>query len=74
MSDIQSTERDARCAAPAVSGEPGIAQPAFQRTELIAGHGMMRRLADTRVLVVGVGGVGSWCVESLVRTGWGTSP
>lgn len=43
----------------------------FQRTELIAGMEMMERLAATRVLVVGVGGVGSWCVEALVRTGVG---
>ncbi len=31
----------------------------------------MQRLANARVIIFGVGGVGSWCAESLVRTGIG---
>ncbi len=43
----------------------------FSRINLVAGAEMMSRLADARVLVFGVGGVGSWCVEALARTAVG---
>ena len=44
---------------------------AMSRIALLAGDEMMQRLADTRLTVFGVGGVGSWCVEALARSGIG---
>lgn len=41
------------------------------RTEALLGADGMRRLASTRVLIFGVGGVGSWCAEALIRSGLG---
>jgi len=41
----------------------------FQRAELLLGSEVMERMAQQRVIIFGVGGVGSWCAEALVRTG-----
>jgi len=41
----------------------------FDRTELLVGREAMERLQKARVILFGVGGVGSWCAEGLVRTG-----
>ena len=41
----------------------------FQRTEALLGTDAMERIREQRVILFGVGGVGSWCAESLVRTG-----
>lgn len=41
----------------------------FNRSELLLGKNAVRTIAQQRVLLVGVGGVGSWCAESLVRSG-----
>ncbi len=46
--------------------------PVFQRLELITGSAGIKALAKTRVIVFGIGGVGSWCAEALVRSGVGT--
>ena len=43
----------------------------FQRSLLLVGDEAMRRMADVRVLLFGVGGVGSWCAEALIRSGIG---
>jgi tRNA A37 threonylcarbamoyladenosine dehydratase len=47
----------------------GIEQGLFRRTELLLGNEAMDRLASVNVIIFGVGGVGSWCAESLVRSG-----
>ena len=41
----------------------------FNRTELLLGSEMMDVISAKRVIIFGVGGVGSWCAESLVRSG-----
>ena len=38
----------------------------------LVGEENMRRLAQAHVMVIGIGGVGSWAAESLVRSGIGT--
>lgn len=41
----------------------------FNRARLLLGDDNMRRIRDARVIIFGVGGVGSWCAESLIRSG-----
>ncbi|HHT90200.1 MAG TPA: tRNA threonylcarbamoyladenosine dehydratase [Firmicutes bacterium] len=43
----------------------------FDRTKLVLGAECLTRLASTKVAVVGVGGVGGYVVEALVRSGIG---
>jgi tRNA A37 threonylcarbamoyladenosine dehydratase len=45
--------------------------PAFHRLEILTGSQGLSRLRDTRVIVFGIGGVGSWAAEALVRSGIG---
>lgn len=41
----------------------------FHRTRLLLGDEALCRIGALRVIIFGVGGVGSWCAESLVRSG-----
>ena len=41
----------------------------FRRSELLLGDEAMQRISSKRVIIFGVGGVGSWCAESLIRSG-----
>jgi len=44
---------------------------AFSRTELLIGKRGLERLQEATVMVLGVGGVGSHCIEALARGGVG---
>ena len=48
-----------------MSIEKGI----FKRTELLVGEKAFKSISECKVIIFGVGGVGSWCAESLVRSG-----
>lgn len=48
-----------------------MSQNQFSRTELLFGEEAMAKLANARVAVFGVGGVGGYTVEALVRSGIG---
>ncbi|MGN0229093.1 MAG: ThiF family adenylyltransferase [Muribaculaceae bacterium] len=41
----------------------------FNRAELLLGSEFMQAAAEKRVILFGVGGVGSWCAEGLIRSG-----
>lgn len=46
-----------------------IEKAIYNRTELLLGDDVMEALSAVRVIILGVGGVGSWCAEGLVRSG-----
>ncbi|MBE6839509.1 MAG: tRNA threonylcarbamoyladenosine dehydratase [Ruminococcus sp.] len=46
-------------------------RPEFSRTQMLIGDNAMKRLEDSSVIVFGVGGVGSYVVEALARSGVG---
>lgn len=41
----------------------------FDRTRLLLGDEAMKRIGETKVAIFGIGGVGSWVAEALVRSG-----
>lgn len=41
----------------------------LHRTERLLGKDIVARIQSRKVIIFGVGGVGSWCAESLVRSG-----
>jgi tRNA A37 threonylcarbamoyladenosine dehydratase len=41
----------------------------FHRSELIFGKQKMKKLSEVKVIIFGIGGVGSWCAEGLIRSG-----
>lgn len=41
----------------------------FNRAALLLGDEAMEKIGSKRVIIFGVGGVGSWCAEALVRSG-----
>ena len=43
--------------------------PFSNRNELLLGSDVLARLHEVRVILFGLGGVGSWCAEGLVRSG-----
>lgn len=46
-----------------------ITDPRFNRLRLLLGDETLSQIMKKRVIVFGVGGVGSWCAEALVRSG-----
>ena len=46
-----------------------IEQAIFRRTELLLGKENMDSITNKKVIIFGVGGVGSWYAESLIRSG-----
>lgn len=61
-----------RCREPAALPLPDdLVDSLFHRSTALLGRSFMETLALTRVIIFGVGGVGSWCAEALVRSGIG---
>lgn len=41
----------------------------FKRAERLLGDKSMNKISSAKIILFGVGGVGSWCAESLIRSG-----
>ena len=54
---------------PPQNKQMALDQTIFHRSELLLGEEAMNCIGEKRVIIFGVGGVGSWCAESLVRSG-----
>ncbi|MBP3203579.1 MAG: tRNA threonylcarbamoyladenosine dehydratase [Bacteroidales bacterium] len=50
-------------------GQTTLEKAIYNRTSLLVGDRVMEVLSSKRVIIFGVGGVGSWCAEGLVRSG-----
>ncbi|MBR5660490.1 MAG: tRNA threonylcarbamoyladenosine dehydratase [Bacteroidales bacterium] len=48
---------------------PGTENNIFNRASLLVGQDVMNAISEAKVIIFGVGGVGSWCAEGLVRSG-----
>ena len=46
-----------------------MAQHSLSRTELLIGEEALNKLKKSKVMIFGIGGVGSFTVEALVRSG-----
>ncbi|MBN1130048.1 MAG: ThiF family adenylyltransferase, partial [Chitinispirillaceae bacterium] len=55
-----------------MTNHPLTRSPSLHRLELLVGDAVLKKLAATRVIIFGLGGVGSWCAEALARSGIGT--
>ncbi|MDL2322521.1 tRNA threonylcarbamoyladenosine dehydratase [Bacteroidales bacterium OttesenSCG-928-A17] len=41
----------------------------FQRTVILLGEENFKKISKKKIIIFGTGGVGSWCAESLIRSG-----
>ncbi|MDE7413888.1 MAG: tRNA threonylcarbamoyladenosine dehydratase [Muribaculaceae bacterium] len=49
--------------------EDNLNKEILSRSLRLLGEDAMKRLSQVKVIIFGIGGVGSWCAEALVRTG-----